>query len=422
MISRFLQRIHLTLGDFWWYSLLMFCAFRTTDALNVLVGVWLVPKYIDPTELGAVLPLASFADFLALPASVFAVTFSKEINTLATRGEFGQMKTLMRGVFVAVAIFLVLAIAVCALTMPFFLSKIRIARGSLGILVIASAFVGCVAPIYVNTLQALKKFNAISIMTIVCAPVRLLAMVAAMPFRPLSGYFVGQASTPTVNILASLCLLRKELSVRAERYWSKPAVKRFALMFMGIAGFQLSAKILGLTEQTIIRHNLPDVESAAYYMVTRFSEITAMFSSTLLLVLFPFTAEAAETGRSTKPLVVKTSIATLLGGGALALFFTLCGRPILGFLPHGSDYAPYAWAIPWLIGIHVISAVYSIHTQTEVSAVRFGFLKWWIPLNLALPLTFAVMPIGSLKAMLLYFTFASIAKTGFSLYEICHSK
>lgn len=422
MIARLLNRIHLKMGDFWWYSLMMFCAFRVADVLNVFVGLWLVPKYIDPSELGAVLPLASFAEFLALPASIFAVTFTKELNTLATRGEFGKMKTLMRSVFLAVGGFMVLAIVVCALTMPFFLDKIRIVKGSLGILVIASAFVGCVAPIYANALQALKKFKAISIMTLICSPVRLVSMLIAMPFRPLSGYFVGQASTPSVNILASVWLLRKELAVRAESYWSRPVVRRFALLFLGMAGYQLSAKILGLTEQTLVRHNLPDVESAAYYMVTRFSEITVMFSTTLLTVLFPFTAEAAETGRPTRPLVVKASVAIVLGGGALAVFFALFGRPILEFLPHGDSYAPYSWAIPWLIGINVITAIQTIHTQTEVSAARFSFLKWWLPLNLGLPPVLMALPIHSLRAMLTYFTLASLAKAGFAINEIRHSK
>ena len=422
MTGRLLDRIHRKLGDFWWYSLMMFCAFRLADVMNVFVGLWLVPKYIDPSELGAVLPLATFAEFLALPASVFAVTFSKEINTLATRGEFGKMKTLMRGVFLAVGVFLALAIVVCAATMPFFLHQIRIEKGSLGILVIASAFVGCVAPIYANALQALKKFKAISVMTLVCSPVRLVSMLLAMPFRPLSGYFVGQASTPSVNILASVWLLRRELAVRAERYWSRPVVRRFALLFLGMAGYQLSAKVLGLTEQTLVRHNLPEVESAAYYMVTRFSEITVMFSTTLLTVLFPFTAEAAEAGRPTRPLVVKASLAIVLLGGALAVFFVLFGRPILEILPHGADYAPYSWAIPWLVAINVVAAIQTIHTQTEVSAARFSFLKWWIPLNLGLPPVLLALPIHSLESMLVYLTLTSVAKAGFAINEIRHSK
>ena len=39
-----LQRLHAKLGDFWWYSLMIFVASRAADYLNVFVGLWLVPK------------------------------------------------------------------------------------------------------------------------------------------------------------------------------------------------------------------------------------------------------------------------------------------------------------------------------------------------------------------------------------------
>ena len=34
-----LNRIHARLGDFWWYSLMLFVACRAADALNVFVGI-----------------------------------------------------------------------------------------------------------------------------------------------------------------------------------------------------------------------------------------------------------------------------------------------------------------------------------------------------------------------------------------------
>ena len=56
-----LAKLHARLGDFWWYSLMLFCACRAADLLNAFVGLWLVPKYVDPSELGAVQPLTMFA-------------------------------------------------------------------------------------------------------------------------------------------------------------------------------------------------------------------------------------------------------------------------------------------------------------------------------------------------------------------------
>ncbi len=375
-------RLREKLGDFWFYSLLLFLAARTADAIHVFIGLYLVPKYVDASELGAVMPLTTFASLLALPAYIFATTFMKEVNALAAEGRYGQLKTLMRGVFVAVAIFLVLAIVASRLVLPLFLHRIRIVEGSLGFLILASAFVGCVSPVYSNALQALKRFNMLAIISVVGAPLRLVAMLVAMPFRALSGYFVGQAVTPAFTILASLFGLRKELRLPAEPYWTKAVFRRFAALFMFIAAYNFAGMLVGMVQMTILRQRLPEVESAAYYMTSRFSEIANFLSMTLYITMFPYTAEMAGAGKSTRPMVLKCSLAMAVFSGLLAGFFALFGRDLLSLLPSAEQYAAYSWAIPWLIAIAAMSSVYTFHATTEISASRFGFLKWWVPVNL----------------------------------------
>ena len=115
---------------------MLFCACRAADLLNAFVGLWLVPKYVDPSELGAVMPLTQFANFLAIPVAAFANTFRNELTRLSINKEFGKLKTLMRGVFVATAVFLFVAIVVARFTLPLFLERIRIVEGSLGLVII----------------------------------------------------------------------------------------------------------------------------------------------------------------------------------------------------------------------------------------------------------------------------------------------
>ena len=81
-------KLHAKLGDFWWYSLVLFCAGRTADVLNAFVGLWLVPKYVDPSELGAVMPLTQFANFLVLAND--AATLPPQYNFLT---HFQMFKT-----------------------------------------------------------------------------------------------------------------------------------------------------------------------------------------------------------------------------------------------------------------------------------------------------------------------------------------
>lgn len=381
-----LAKLHDRLGDFWWYSLMLFCACRAADLLNAFVGLWLVPKYVDPSELGAVMPLTQFANFLAIPVAAFANTFRNELTRLSIGKEFGKLKTLMRGVFAATAVFLFIAIVVARFLLPAFLERIRIVEGSLGLVIIAASFVGAVAPIYSNALQALKKFKAQSLLSIVGAPVRLIAMLLAMPFRAITGYFIGQAAVPVFTIASSVIALRKELSVKAEPYWTNEVIQRFSKLFGTFAIIGIVDGFYLLVEATVLRQRLPDLDSAGYYMATRFSEIAGFLSATLAFTIFPFTAEKAAKGEDTRPLVIKSLLVNACFCLVLALPFLFFGKTILSLLPHGNQYSTYWWTIPWLIGITCITSIIAIFITTEFSANRFAFLKWYLPLDLAYPI------------------------------------
>ena len=382
---RTLDRLHARLGDFWWYSLMLFVALRAADCLNVFVGLWLVPKYVEPAELGAVMPLTNFANFLAIPIAVFASTFRNELTSLAINRKFGQMKTLMRGVFIATAVFLFLAIVICRFILPAYLERIRVAEGSLGILILVSSFVGTVSPIYSNALQSLRKFKTYSLIGLLGAPIRLLTMLIAMPLRAITGYFVGQTAPSAFSIVASVFGLRKELSVPAEPYWSREIITRFGRLFLIFGVSAAAGGISSLVESTVLRQRLPEIDSAAYYMVTRFSDIASFLAAVLSVTIFPFTAELAAKGKNARPLILKASLVVFVTNAVLALFFWIFGERIIAFLPHGCEYASFWWAIPWIIAITSLSHFCSFYSTAEVSAFRFGYMKWMIPLTLAYP-------------------------------------
>ena len=364
---------------------MLFVACRAADCLNVFVGLWLVPKYVGPSELGAVMPLTNFANFLAIPIAVFASTFRNELTSLAINRKFGQMKTLIRGVFIATAVFLFLAIVICRIILPAYLERIRVAEGSLAFVIIITSFITAIAPIYNNTLQSLKKFKASSALALVGAPLRLITMLVTMPLRALTGYFVGQCAVPASQIVGSVICLRKELSVPAEPYWNREILHRFGrlLLIFGIGA--VAGGISSLVETTVLRQRLPELDSAAYYMVTRFSDIAGFLASALVFTLFPFTAELAAKGKDTRPLIIKTSLAVFVTNAALASFFWIFGERIISILPHGSEYSAYWWAIPWIITITSINLFSNFYSTGEISASRFDFMKWMIPLTLLYP-------------------------------------
>ena len=365
---------------------MIFVACRAADLLNAFVGLWLVPKYVDPSELGAVLPLAQFANFLAIPAAAFANAFRNEVSRLSVGKEFGKLKTLMRGVFIATAIFLFLAIVVARFTMPLLLERIRIVEGSLGLVIIAASFVSTVAPVYTNALQALKKFKEQSIINIIGAPVRLIAMLIAMPFRAITGYFVGQAATPAFNIAASVFSLRKEFAAKPEPYWDKETFRKFSSLMAVFLASGITGGIYCLVESMVLRQRLPDIDSAGYYMASRFSEIATYLFSAISMALFPLAADLAQKHSEHRKLVVKSVLANLIFCAAIGIAFALFGRQLLGLLPHGDKYSEYWWAIPWHTAIIAISSLQGFYTTAEMAAGRFGYLKWLIPIDMAYPI------------------------------------
>ena len=386
-------------------ALLLFIALRVGDFVNVAAGMWFVPRYVSPEDIGAVLPISSFATFLSLPMFAFAMTVMKESACLSAVGARGKVKSLLKGVFVAVAV-------------PHFLSAMRVSDASVGFLVVAAAFLGCVAPVYTDALQSLKRFRALAAVEVAGAVLRFLVMLCVMPIRALAGYFAGQAALPAFRMAGSVLALRKDLSVPAEPYWDRAAIRRISLAFLAIVIYQGIPMAASLVEQSLLRTQLSTLDSAGYYMVSRFSDFLYYLTFPLLLVMFPYTATAAQHNDSTRPFVLKCAAVTLVAAALMALAYQFFGLTFLSLMPHGSDYATYAPYMPWLVVITALTTCQVFYTNAEVSAGRFGFLVWLVPLHLVYPLAlYAAARYGcvtDLTTLLLWFVIASLLRFLFS--------
>ena len=366
-------------------ALLLFVAMRAGDLVSVAAGMWFVPRYVSPEDIGAVLPVTSFATFLALPMFAFAMTVMKESACLAANGERGKVKSLLCGVFVAVGAILAVVLAASSVAVPHFLKAMRVSDASVGILVVSAAFLGCVAPVYTDALQSLKRFRALAVVEFGGAVVRFLVMLAAMPVRALAGYFAGQVALPAFRIVGSVAALRKDLSVPAVPYWNRDSARRIAFAFLAVLAYQGVPMAASLVEQSVLRTGFSAADSAGYYMVSRFSDFLHYLTFPLLLVMFPYTATAARQNASTRPFVLKCAAVTLAAAALMAAIYALFGTRILALMPHGSDYADYARLMPWLVPITALTTCQVFHTNAEVSAGRFGFLAWLVPLHVVYP-------------------------------------
>ena len=377
------MRIREKFGDFWWWSLCLFVAARSGDLINAFVGLWLVPKYVPQEELGAVLPLLQVTSVFGLPISILVFTFTKFLNEYHTKGEAGKVKALIRAFWGWTVVAVVVGTGAALLLLPHFFERIRVQSGSLGLLIILAAVTTTVAPMFNNALQGMKKFRECTIIGLFVAPIRLVVMLVAMPFRALSGYMLGQTAPSLLSIGWSWFALRKEIGSGV-----KPVAfaKQDGLRMLKYAGFVtlacLGGVVLGIVQPLVIRQRLPEVESAAYYVISRFAEIATYLGQTMLFILFPFAAEAQVKSKNAVHLMYKSMVAVFFFGLACAFAFSVFGGWFLGLSPVWSPYAPYASDMSLLAVLLTIGAVNGVFFTFEGASSRFAYLWYAIPISL----------------------------------------
>jgi len=344
------------LGDLWWYTLILFVAHRIGDVVNAGIGLFLVPMYVPQSELGAVLPLMSVGALLGLPLIALTTPLMKFLNKYMALGEFGKVKQLLRDAFIFTGIIFAVMLLGSRLLLPLVFDRMRVEDGSLSLLIVTSGILGALVPIFLTALQALKKFTVLSLTTAFSAFVRLGAMLICLPIRGLSGYFVGQIVPSLCVIGIALVALRKHFGrkIKMTPYWNDDwkSILRYAKW---PALLNLTAMLQITIEAFVIRRCLPDVESAGFYMISRFAEITLYFGFACATILFPLVSERHEKGQhGQQKLLVQSVLLTLLMG----LCFTVLivpGAHLLFKLK--TDWNIYTSFTPHLI---VLSLAYAI--------------------------------------------------------------
>jgi O-antigen/teichoic acid export membrane protein len=352
-MKKWIERIKVRLGPLWWYSAVLFVALRFADVVNVVIGLWLVPKHVGADELGAVFPLVQIGGVLGLPLAIVLIPFGKFLNVFAVRGEPGKINSLLRDVFLAAAGLGLVLIVGARFVLPHVFFRLRVAEGMLPWLIVCSGVSAALAPLFVQALQGLKRFRVVTMIGVLSAPVRLAVLLVAMPFRGLSGYFAGQLAADGFSIICALAGLRDILGrkVKSVPYWAH--VREIAGYTLPVVVLVVAGRIQSAAEFFVIRHRLPDVESAAYYFITRFAEIPTYLWSSISLVLLPLVSERYETGREDGRMLRQTMAVLLVGGFACAFVLHVSAPFLLRWIPAGPAYQPFAS----LMGVAAVTSV-----------------------------------------------------------------
>ena len=368
----FLNRLHARVGDLWWYSAMIFIACRSGDVIQAFIGLWLVPKYVGPNELGAVLPLQQLANFLTIPIAVTAIVFTKYVNTYAARGERGKVKSFIHDVLVVSALLFLICIAAAYLLIPHFYERLNVSAGSLTALVLAAGFTANISNLFSSALQGLKKFTAMTVQTLISAPIRLVTLLIAMPFRPLSGYLLGQTTPATTCSIFAVYSLHKDLKqTTPDPTWRKDLPEILHYLWP-VAIYTTFSTLFGTITLTIYRQRLPELESSAYYLLSRFAEIAGYIGASLSTVLIPIASESHEQGKDPIKLLNQSLWGIGLFGLAFAAVFHLLGGHLFACVHDWRHYAEFANLLPLLSISTSLSAAICAVCSYEMACRRFA--------------------------------------------------
>lgn len=379
------------LGEFWWYALLFFLVQRVADVVNIYTGLWLIPRYVPQAELGAILPLTQVAGFLSMPLVLLLTPVGKYLNTFMTRGETGKARALLIDALKLSLVAAVVMVAYTLLAAPFIQLSMRVSGVGVMAVVCGMVFLNGIKPVLASSTQALKRFNNMLLGSVAQPFLRLGSMaLLAIPFGFL-GYMSAQFALDIFLTLLSASALWSLLRQRQVRYSYRAHWGEMFAFSLPLIVCSLLGSLADTLPPVVIRQRLPDVESAAYYVVTRFGDIPGSMGAILGLLLFPMISERHERGESSRRLLLQANLFSVGAGGAMVVALGLAGNWLLRLREPWAIYAPYAGLI-WRLGlIQVLYGPINTFTTHEVACRRFGFLWFWTAMRLAMSLLLYVL-------------------------------
>jgi hypothetical protein len=155
-------------------------------------------------------------------------------------------------------------------------------------------------------------------------------------------------------------------------HWREILAYSQPLMITGIIG-----ALAGLCLPWVIRQRLPVEESAAYFILTRFSEISGYVGTTVNTMMFPMASERHERGQSTSRLLWQAALANALFGGAVVVALGVLGHWVLGLRPEWADYQKFSHLLWILALVRTLEMTAAAFWTNEMVCRRVGLI-WGI--------------------------------------------
>ncbi len=368
------------MANFWKSAALLFVALRFGDLVNAVSGIWLVPKHVPAEQLGSVLPLVQAANLVATPLAIALAPYSRLLAVHAALGERGKVKAMVQDASLLSGAALLLVLASVPMVLRPVFSRFGIENGNLATAIVVSVAVGHLSGVFTETMRALGRAGVVSLCNAVSAPVRFAVLAVALPIRGLSGYFVGGAAGPAAASAISIGAFAREMrGVAREPYWrlDRRPFFAFALPF---AALTVAESVRGMAE-LLPMAVVPSAESAAWYQITRFTEIASYMGMTLSFLLFPEAAAKGARGEDSRRLLVQTMAYSLLAGLAFSAVLALVGPTLFSKVPFLRPHAAHTWLMLPAGALASVRVAYTCFVVHETGRGQFGFLRWAIAID-----------------------------------------
>ena len=364
--------------DIWKWSLLVFLAARCGDAVQALVDLWIVPQSVATVDLVAILPVVSGVNILALPLAIVVVPFSRWLTIFMAQRECGKIKSLLWTVFAGTFAAVVLMGAVVWLCAPRVLAVLRVSEAGFPAILLLTGMLVALSPVLDASLQGLRKFGTVAWSGALSAGARLVVSFALIPVRTFGGYLLGLVAASAVKMTATVIGLRRELRVRASVRPFLGADGRNLFRYLLPLAVSLTVWNLAMGWQAMmVRLNLSDAESAAYFFINRFGDVGQWAGLSLLFVAFPMvvTANAEARNRILRRLLALTLLSGVVVAGAYWLFLA----PVMRAVTLWRDYAPYAGFIALFTFRCAMGTSVGAFMSCEQAAANFRYLFYLVP-------------------------------------------
>ncbi len=378
-----LRNIRQRLGPLWWYSLLMLAVSQTGNLFNFIVGAFLVPDILDAETLGAVLPLTRLAAFLSVPLAVGVGTAMKFLNVFQIRGEAGRVKTLLRHSLLFTLMASAAILGQVWWSRGFVHVRLRVEGNAVMLLVGALAVASCWQPVAEGAAVGLKRFSACIVSRVIGPATRLLLAWLLLRRFQVIGYLAAQLGGFLIVIGFLLWGFRRHVQkdVRAISYAAHvPDMLRY-MLFLGL--FMAAGALQAAVEPWVVRHRLPEPDSAGFYFATLFGSIPAYLAGAIFPFLFPLVSEAHEQQQRTRAMLFQAMVVVAGVGAAITVLLAAFGAALLDLRDSWRVYRAYSPYLAALAAATTLDGMIGCFVSHETACRRFRFLAYYAPILVA---------------------------------------